>query len=193
MLAPYVTRVRPVTSEPSGSTPTADATLWDPAPLGTADAATTARVLADPRHGALVLHTMTTPRSVVVELLERGCAAYVDKRSPVEALVEALLDAVAAHPCRPTGARPGSDDLAGLSRTWPGQAHGLSRREAEIIGLIARGLTNQDITEAADLSINTVKSYVRTAYQKIGVTRRSEAVRWGMEHGLDAVPRQARA
>ena len=61
---------------------------------------------------------------------------------------------------------------------------GLTEREAEIIALIARGLSNQEIADLAYLSINSVKTYIRTAYRKMGVTRRSQAVRWALEHGF---------
>lgn len=60
----------------------------------------------------------------------------------------------------------------------------LSRREQEVLGLICAGLSNQEIAEQLFLSINSVKTYVRTAYRKIGASRRSQAVVWGLNHGL---------
>jgi DNA-binding NarL/FixJ family response regulator len=66
---------------------------------------------------------------------------------------------------------------------WPGVEQGLTRRETEILGLIARGLSNQEIAAALYLSINSVKSHIRTAYRKLGVTRRAQAVGWGFRHG----------
>lgn len=59
-----------------------------------------------------------------------------------------------------------------------------SQRESEVLTLICRGLSNQEISEELDVGINTVKSYVRTAYRKIGVTSRTRAVLWGLDHGL---------
>ncbi|RIK15937.1 MAG: hypothetical protein DCC50_06575 [Acidobacteria bacterium] len=73
---------------------------------------------------------------------------------------------------------------------WPGMDHQLSPREAEVVAFITQGLSNQDITERAYLSMNTVKTYIRSAYLKMGVTTRSQAVRWGMQHGMDD-PRQS--
>ncbi len=66
---------------------------------------------------------------------------------------------------------------------WPGRNAGLSMREAEVITWITAGLTNQEIAERSYLSPNSVKSYIRAAYRKIGVTRRSQAVLWGIDHG----------
>jgi DNA-binding CsgD family transcriptional regulator len=42
------------------------------------------------------------------------------------------------------------------------------------------------IAELCALSPNTVKSYVRSAYRKMGVTRRAQAVGWCLGHGFDA-------
>ncbi len=68
---------------------------------------------------------------------------------------------------------------------WPGKEHGLTAREAEIIALITQGLSNQEIAERSYLSINSVKTYIRTAYRKIGVERRAQAVLWGIKHGFE--------
>ena len=68
---------------------------------------------------------------------------------------------------------------------WPGQEHGLTAREAEIVALITQGLSNQEIADRSYLSINSVKTYIRTAYRKMGVDRRSQAVLWGIKHGFE--------
>ena len=67
---------------------------------------------------------------------------------------------------------------------WPGRGAGLSAREAEIIALVARGLSNQQISDETYLSLNTVKTYIRTAYRKMGVTSRTQAVIWALDHGF---------
>ena len=61
---------------------------------------------------------------------------------------------------------------------------GLTEKEFRIIGLIGAGLRNEQVAEEASLSINSVKSYIRVAYQKIGVTERQGAIRWANAHGL---------
>ena len=68
--------------------------------------------------------------------------------------------------------------------TRVGSEAGLTRREADVLGMIVRGLSNRDIGEAAGLSINSVKSYIRSAYRKMDVTSRSQAVKWGVQHGF---------
>lgn len=65
---------------------------------------------------------------------------------------------------------------------------GLTARELETITLITCGLRNNEIAELQHLSINSVKSYIRSAYRKMGVGSRSEAVLWGLGHGLTLPP-----
>jgi DNA-binding NarL/FixJ family response regulator len=56
----------------------------------------------------------------------------------------------------------------------------LSVREREVLGLICRGLSNQEIAAELFVSVNSVKTYIRQIYQKIGVSRRAQAVAWGI-------------
>lgn len=59
----------------------------------------------------------------------------------------------------------------------------LSAREAEVLALICRGRSNLEIAAELFVSVNSVKTYIRQIYHKIGVSRRSQAVAWGIERG----------
>ena len=78
------------------------------------------------------------------------------------------------------------EDAAGRLRSGPRHRPPgvLTERERTILTLIADGLSNQQIADHLFLSINSVKTYVRSAYKKIGVATRTQAVLWGIEHGL---------
>ena len=60
----------------------------------------------------------------------------------------------------------------------------LSRREAEVLGLLAQGLSNREIAGVLWLSERTVERHITGLYRKIGVERRSEATAFAMRHGL---------
>jgi DNA-binding CsgD family transcriptional regulator len=64
--------------------------------------------------------------------------------------------------------------------------HGLTEREAQVLDWIAQGMSNQEIAESAYVSINSVKTYIRSAYRKIGVKSRSQAVAWAVRRGYGA-------
>ncbi|WP_296607192.1 response regulator transcription factor [Nocardioides sp.] len=109
---------------------------------------------------------------------ERGATGYLHKGLSAEELVDAI---VAIHERRPsTPRRPDGEAMP----AWPGQEHGLSARESEVIAFVAQGMTNDEIARRSYLSVNTVKTYLRTAYRKIGAQRRSQAVAWALQHGF---------
>ena len=107
-----------------------------------------------------------------------GAAGYVHKSASAAELVSAI---VGLHDGSPAADVPPDGEP---TQTWPGQGAGLSEREAEMLTFIVRGLTNEDIARRAYLSINTVKTYIRTAYRKIGATNRAQAVAWGFRNGF---------
>jgi NarL family two-component system response regulator LiaR len=61
---------------------------------------------------------------------------------------------------------------------------GLTPREQEILGLIAKGLSNREIGEALFVSENTVKTHSSRLFEKMQVKRRVQAVQRGRELGL---------
>ena len=60
----------------------------------------------------------------------------------------------------------------------------LSKREREVVGLIASGATNREIAERLYLSPHTVKEYTSSVYRKLGVRNRAEAVKHAQRIGL---------
>ena len=183
MLTPYSERVRVVELNADTKTITpVDVTLYDTFARVQADSVEIGELVTNPRNGRVVVYSWNTQPELVRQALAHGCAGYLDKSSSAEQLVddiERIARGEVVVPDHGDGAISGTPGGA-----WPGQEHGLSAREAEILALITQGMTNEDITVRAYLSINTVKSYIRSAYRKIGVTRRSQAVRWGMENGM---------
>ncbi len=57
-----------------------------------------------------------------------------------------------------------------------------------MLELICAGHSNMEIADMLYLSINSVKTYIRSAYRRIGVTRRSQAVLWGVHAGIVGRP-----
>lgn len=119
------------------------------------------------------------------ELIERalakGAAGYLSKELGAAEIID-CIEAV----CNGTLSQPVPKPAGGRTLgAWPGKEHGLSPREAEVIALITQGLSNDEIAKMTYLSINSVKTYIRAGYRKIGVTRRAQAVIWGMKNGFE--------
>ncbi len=137
-------------------------------------------LLSQARARHLVIYTWHIDPALVDIALDVGATGYLPKNLTADELVSALERINAGEVVAPETSpdpQPGSGD-------WPGRTFGLSERESEIIALITQGLTNEQIADRAYLSINTVKSYIRTAYRKMGVRSRSQAVLWGIDHGF---------
>jgi len=129
----------------------------------------------------VVIYSWNLRRQLIQEALAAGASGYLSKVLTGEVIVEALERIISGEIVVLTGDHETSVRGAG---DWPGRSAGLSSREAEIVALIARGLTNQEIAERAHVSANTIKSYIRSAYRKIGVERRTQAMLWAMENGF---------
>lgn len=67
-----------------------------------------------------------------------------------------------------------------------GSVDELTARERQTLELIAAGLKNNDIAERLNITVNTVRNYVASIYDKIGVHSRTDAAIWARERGLIA-------
>jgi len=63
---------------------------------------------------------------------------------------------------------------------------GLTEREAQVVGLLARGLQTKQVARALGISAKTTDRHIQNAYAKIGVSTRAAAALFAMEHGLAA-------
>ena len=129
----------------------------------------------------VVIFSWNLQPGLVDAAIARGARGYLSKALNGEDLVKGIESVAGGEVVTELRAL---DEKRADRGAWPGREHGLTQREAEVVALITQGLTNQEIADRAYISINSVKTYIRTAYRKIGVTRRSQAVSWGMRHGF---------
>ncbi len=61
---------------------------------------------------------------------------------------------------------------------------GLTAREVEVLCLVAQGMSNAEIAEQLIISLLTVKAHMRSLYNKLGISSRSAATRYAIEHHL---------
>jgi len=75
-------------------------------------------------------------------------------------------------------------EAAGLPSPHVERPAGLTEREGEVVGLLARGLQTKQVAKALGISIKTADRHVQNAYRKMGVSTRAAATLFAMEHGL---------
>jgi HD-GYP domain-containing protein (c-di-GMP phosphodiesterase class II) len=78
-------------------------------------------------------------------------------------------------------------EAAGETRPAIDRPAGLTEREAEVVGLLARGLQTKQIARELDISAKTVDRHIQNTYRKIGVSSRAAATLFAAENGL--IPR----
>jgi len=180
-LAPYADHVAVVELEVGAPVKCdVDVVLYDTFGQAQGDVAELDKLVAD-SEARVVVFSWNIQAELVARTIARGAAGYLSKGLSAEDLVEAIEAVHAGGLVVPSGVEV-SDVLPATE--WPGRDTGLSAREAEVLALITQGYSNREIAERSYLSINSVKTYIRAAYRKIGVTRRSQAVVWGLTHGF---------
>ena len=125
-----------------------------------------ARVLA----AADAFHAMTEPREHREALPKETAAEALGEEARAGRLDPEMVAAVL--------------EAAGLPVPQVERPAGLTEREAEVVGLLARGLQTKQVARALDISIKTADRHVQNAYRKIGVSTRAAATLFAMEHGL---------
>ena len=157
----------------------ADVALLDPFTRRTGVVGS-AQVVRPPGGSRVVVYTWETRSGFVERAMRSGAHGYLSKALPAEELVAALEKVhlgerlVAVDQPRDRHDRRTTIEV------------GLTRRETDVLALIAAGAPNKEISRRLELSMNTVKSHIRTAYRAMGVTSRTQAVLWAVEHGITA-------
>jgi two-component system, NarL family, response regulator LiaR len=122
----------------------------------------------------------------VFDAIRAGAAGYLLKDTPRERLMEAIKDTVAGKtPVDPTVAgKLFAQVTHGAPLPDSTVFHLLNDREKEVLGLLAKGLSNADIARRIFLSEGTVRNYVSSIFEKLEVSDRTQAAVFAIRHGL---------
>jgi DNA-binding NarL/FixJ family response regulator len=122
------------------------------------------------------------------DALQAGASGFLLKDAPPEKLFEAVRVVAAGDALlAPVVTRRLISEFARLrppQRTRSEDLDALTRRELEILGLVATGLSNQEIADRLVLSNETVKTHVSHVLRKLGLRDRAQAVVAAYESGL---------
>ncbi len=131
-----------------------------------AELAFPARLLA----AADAYHAMTEPRPHREPIAPERAAEILGEQARAGRLDADAVTAVVAS--------------AGQRAQRIGRPAGLTEREAEVVGLLARGLQTKEVARALGISVKTADRHIQNAYRKTGVSTRAAATLFAMEHGL---------
>ncbi|GAB3482086.1 response regulator [Nocardiopsis coralliicola] len=156
-----------------------DAVLMDLQMGAGMDGVTATREIAA-RPGAPPVLVLTTYDSDadILAAVEAGATGYMLKDAPPEQLCSAVLAAARGE----TALAP--DVAARLFQRLRSPEPALSPREVEILGLLARGLSNKALSRELFVSEATVKTHLVHIYAKLGVDNRTAAIHTATERGI---------
>jgi DNA-binding NarL/FixJ family response regulator len=123
----------------------------------------------------------------IFNLLENGAAGYLLKDVSGDELIQAVRKVYAGEQAlHPVVVRKLINRFKSHTPYDSSQAHLLnilSEREMEVLKAAAKGLGNKEIGQILFISIRTVQAHMRSIFNKLGVSSRSEAIIYGLKHG----------
>ena len=118
----------------------------------------------------------------IVRGLRAGARGYLLKDTGRNVLFETIRAAARGESLLPSGVV--DKVVAHLQGPRPVKAETLSRRERQVLTLVAQGAANKEIALQLDISERTVKAHVTSVFNKLGASSRAEAVAIALRSGL---------
>lgn len=145
----------------------------------------TERIVRDHPDVAVLVLTTYADDASIAGALAAGARGYLTKdagRGEIGAALRAVVSGQLTFGAGVSGRVASA--LSGRSAGKERLPDGLTAREAEVLGLIATGLSNGEIAAELVIGEATVKTHINNAFAKIGVRNRIEALRYAVRHGL---------
>jgi two-component system, NarL family, response regulator NreC len=138
---------------------------------------------------AVVALTIHDDEQYFFEMLQAGASGYIPKRAAPEDLIASIRAAFAGEIyIYPSLAKALVADFLGRSNQESEKASldGLTSREQEVLGLLAQGLSNDEIGESLQISKHTVARHRENLMRKLELHSRSELVKYAIRKGIIA-------
>ena len=132
----------------------------------------------------IVILTVSEAERDLLDAVAAGAAGYLLKTTPIDELTAALRAAAAGEPVfSPSLAALVLGEFRRLAKS--ADTNPLTEREREVLQLVARGKTYKELGLQLEIAPKTAENHVRNILGKLHLSRRSDLVRYAVEHGLD--------
>ena len=158
-----------------------DVVVMDVAMPGTNGLAATKKILADSPRVAVLMLSMHAEETLVRQSLDTGARGYILKNAIDLDLAGAVKKVAAGETV--------VDPNVNKARSLKGErTHGLTPRELEVLQLICSGMSNKEIAEKLELSVNTVAVHRANIMNALGLHKTAELVVYAISNGLVTLP-----
>jgi len=155
--------------------------VMDVAMPGTNGLTATKKIVADDPNVAVLMLSMHSEETLVRQSLDHGARGYILKN----ALDLDLASAVKRVAAGETVVDPSVNKPPSLKGE---RTHGLTPRELEVLQLICSGMSNKEIAEELELSVNTVAVHRANIMNALGLHKTAELVVYAISNGLVTLP-----
>ena len=124
-------------------------------------------------HLQIVMLTVYDDNDQIFKALEMGASGFLLKRTPPEEILKAVAEV--HHGGAPMSSYIARKVVQSFAKRLNPEAPALSPRETEVLALVAKGYINKEIAEKMDVGLETVRSYLKSIYDKLHVRSRTEA------------------
>ena len=138
---------------------------------------------ANPDTRIVMLSSFDSP-TYIARAVSAGASDYVLKTASRKDLIEAVTNAARGLPPARSG------EFRRISRSMANKSLPddidvpLTPRETQVLRLVAMGLSNQEIADSLEISIETVKEHVQNLLRKLSLGDRTQAAVWAIRHGI---------
>ncbi|HEX9988041.1 MAG TPA: response regulator transcription factor [Chloroflexia bacterium] len=148
---------------------------------------------AEGKNTTVVVLTADTDEAIMAEAIAAGAAGYITKQQALNEVVQAVRTASEGEPVVPPFMIPRILSHFHRQQQKEQQAQmlreKLSAREIEILEQLAKGHSNEEISENFVLSPNTVRTHIQNIIKKMGVHSKLQATTLALQLGIISVPR----
>ncbi|HAS09657.1 MAG TPA: DNA-binding response regulator [Acidimicrobiaceae bacterium] len=136
-------------------------------------------ILAESPATRVLVFTGWPDENSFLEAMAAGASGFLDKAGPFEEFIDAIRRVAAGEVVVAPRFLP-----ALTRRATNADSGALSRRELEVLQLLAEGLSTSEVADRLILSVNTVRNHITHVLTKLDVRSRLEAVNVGVRRGL---------
>lgn len=135
----------------------------------------------------VIMLTIHNEREYLIKAVELGCDGYILKESDTDELKNAIYNVYEGKRYIQPNMTPMLNSYLASKAEDDKKLVGLTKREIQVLKLVAEGMFNRDIAERLEISERTVKNHIANIFKKIQVSDRTQAAVFAIKNNLTEI------